>query len=63
MKPYPLLTAVGLIHSTKSSRVAHDQGAGVLVVTHDHRALEVFDRHVEMEDGLLLAPVATPHAD
>lgn len=52
MKPYPLLTAVGLIHSSKSSRV-----------THDHRALEVFDRHVEMEDGLLLAPVPTPPAD
>jgi hypothetical protein len=38
MKPYPLLTAVGRIHSTMSGRVAHDQGAGVLVVTHDHRA-------------------------
>lgn len=33
--------------------VAHEQGAGVLVVTHDHRALDVFDRTVEMEDGLL----------
>ncbi len=36
-------------------KVAHEQGAGVLVVTHDHRSLDVFDRHVEMEDGLLLA--------
>lgn len=35
--------------------VAHEQGAGVRVVTHDHRSLDVFDRHVEMEDGLLLA--------
>ncbi len=35
-------------------RVAHEQGAGVLVVTHDHRALDVFDRHLEMEDGELL---------
>jgi hypothetical protein len=52
MKPYPPLTAIGLIHSTKSSRV-----------THDYRALEVFDCHVQMEDGLLLAPVATPLAD
>jgi putative ABC transport system ATP-binding protein len=34
-------------------QVAHEQGAGVLVVTHDHRALEVFDRSLEMEDGLL----------
>ena len=52
MKPYPPLTAIGLIHSTKSSRV-----------THDYRALEVFDCHIQMEDGLLLAPVATPLAD
>ena len=34
-------------------RVAHERGAGVLVVTHDHRALDVFDRSVEMEDGQL----------
>ena len=33
--------------------VAHDRGAAVLVVTHDQRALDVFDRHFEMEDGLL----------
>jgi ABC-type lipoprotein export system ATPase subunit len=26
------------------------------VVTHDSRALDVFDRIVEMEDGRLLAP-------
>jgi putative ABC transport system ATP-binding protein len=35
-------------------KVAHEQGAGVLVVTHDHRALDVFDRYLEMEDGHLL---------
>lgn len=34
-------------------RVAHEQHAGVIVVTHDHRALDVFDRTLEMEDGLL----------
>lgn len=34
-------------------KVAHEQGAGVIVVTHDHRALEVFDRTLEMEDGRL----------
>ncbi len=34
-------------------QVAHEQGAGVLVVTHDHRALDVFDRTLEMEDGVL----------
>jgi len=32
-------------------RVAHEQGAAVLVVTHDHRALDVFDVIYEMEDG------------
>lgn len=33
--------------------VAHEQNTGVLVVTHDHRALDVFDRALEMEDGRL----------
>jgi len=36
-------------------KVAHEQGAGVLVVTHDHRALDVFDRSLAMEDGLIVA--------
>ena len=31
--------------------VAHDRGAAVLVVTHDHRALDVFDLLYELEDG------------
>ncbi|MBF0101414.1 MAG: ABC transporter ATP-binding protein [Desulfobacterales bacterium] len=35
-------------------KVAHEQGAGVLVVTHDHRSLDVFDRTFEMEDGTLM---------
>jgi len=34
-------------------KVAHEQSAGVIVVTHDHRALDVFDRTLEMEDGQL----------
>jgi putative ABC transport system ATP-binding protein len=34
-------------------KVAHEQNAGVIVVTHDHRALNVFDRIFEMEDGRL----------
>lgn len=34
-------------------KVAHDNGAGVLVVTHDHRALDVFDTLYEMEDGVV----------
>ena len=34
-------------------KVAHDRGAGVVVVTHDQRALDVFDKIYEMEDGQL----------
>jgi len=34
-------------------KVAHEKHAGVIVVTHDHRALDVFDRTLEMEDGKL----------
>jgi putative ABC transport system ATP-binding protein len=33
--------------------VAHTHGAGVIVVTHDHRALDVFDTLYEMEDGVI----------
>ena len=33
------------------AQVAHEQGAGVVVVTHDQRALDVFDTVYEMEDG------------
>lgn len=36
-------------------RVARERGSAVLVVTHDHRSLDVFDRTYEMEDGRLLA--------
>ncbi len=35
------------------AQVAHEQGAGVIVVTHDHRSLDVFDILYEMEDGIL----------
>ena len=62
VKPYPLLTAVALINAATSGRVAHEQRAGIIVVTHDHRALDVFDRVFEMEDGLLRAHAATPRA-
>ena len=37
------------------AKVAHERGAAVFVVTHDHRALDVFDRTLEMEDGQLKA--------
>jgi putative ABC transport system ATP-binding protein len=35
------------------AKVAHEQNAGIVVVTHDHRALDIFDRTLEMEDGQL----------
>jgi putative ABC transport system ATP-binding protein len=41
-------------------QVAHERGTGVLVVTHDHRSLDVFDRTLEMEDGRLRAHPAVP---
>lgn len=39
--------------------VAHERGAGVLVVTHDHRALDVFDTLHELEGGLLRSAKST----
>jgi putative ABC transport system ATP-binding protein len=39
-------------------RVAHEQETAVVVVTHDHRALDVFDAIYEMEDGRLSGPHA-----
>lgn len=33
--------------------VAHNFGTAVVVVTHDHRALDVFDSLYEMEDGVI----------
>lgn len=36
-------------------RVAREHDAAVLVVTHDHRALDVFDSWYRMEDGRLMA--------
>lgn len=35
------------------ARVAHEQGSAVIVVTHDHRSLDVFDTTYEMEDGVI----------
>jgi putative ABC transport system ATP-binding protein len=34
-------------------KVAQEQGTAVVVVTHDHRTLDVFDTIFEMEDGLI----------
>ncbi|MDP2314033.1 MAG: ABC transporter ATP-binding protein [Pseudomonadota bacterium] len=38
------------------ARVAHEQGAAAIVVTHDHRTLDVFDAIYDMEDGGLAGP-------
>lgn len=38
--------------------VAHEHGAAIITVTHDHRTLDVFDTIFEMEDGVL-APART----
>lgn len=34
-------------------RIAHERGAAVVVVTHDHRVLSAFDGLHEMQDGVL----------
>ena len=36
-------------------QVAREHGAAVLVVTHDQRALDVFDSLYHMEDGQIVA--------
>jgi putative ABC transport system ATP-binding protein len=41
-------------------QVAHEQQAGVVVVTHDQRALDVFDRHLQMQDGRLTSDPMSP---
>ncbi len=43
-------------------QAAHERGSGVVVVTHDHRALDVFDRTFEMEDGVLFGQLAELHS-
>lgn len=37
------------------AQIAHEQHAGVIVVTHDHRTLDVFDRTLDVEDGVIRA--------
>ncbi len=43
--------------------VAHQHGTGVIVVTHDQRALDVFDTIYEMEDGRLTRRAALSGAE
>jgi len=42
------------------AKIAHERHAGVLVVTHDHRTLDVFDRILDVEDGMIKVR-AVPH--
>ena len=35
------------------AKIAHESQAGVMVVTHDHRTLDVFDRILDVEDGMI----------
>lgn len=42
------------------TRVAHETQVVVIVVTHDHRSLDVFDTHYEMEDGRLRLTKRSP---
>jgi putative ABC transport system ATP-binding protein len=35
-------------------RLAKEQGAAILLVTHDHRILDIADRIVHLEDGCLV---------
>lgn len=41
-------------------RVAREHGTGVIVVTHDHRALDAFDTTYEMEDGVIRQGTSQP---
>jgi putative ABC transport system ATP-binding protein len=41
-------------------KVGHENQAGVLVVTHDQRAIDVFDRTLHLEDGVLTERDLTP---
>lgn len=44
-------------------RLAHDRGRGVVVVTHDPRALGFADRIIQIEDGMIAEPAQeTVHA-
>jgi len=45
------------------AQVAHEQSAGVIVVTHDHRSLDVFDTIYEMEDGKMQRQTSIPPTD
>jgi len=41
--------------------IANVRRAAVIVVTHDHRSIDLFDRVVEMRDGRIIAGRAAHH--
>lgn len=43
------------------AQIARERRAGVIVVTHDHRTLDVFDRILDVEDGMIRS--RTNHQD
>jgi putative ABC transport system ATP-binding protein len=44
------------------AKIAHERHAGVLVVTHDYRTLDIFDRILDVEDGMIsVRAKATSH--
>jgi putative ABC transport system ATP-binding protein len=43
------------------ARVAHEHGTGVIVVTHDHRSLDLFETTYEMEDGVIRTATQAGH--
>lgn len=43
-------------------RIAATQGTAVALVTHDPRAMELFDRVIRFEDGRIVGPADTPAA-
>jgi putative ABC transport system ATP-binding protein len=44
------------------AKIAHEKNAGVIVVTHDHRTLDVFDRILDVEDGMIQVRGASGNA-
>lgn len=52
LRPLPVLAhTLGRQVMELFAKVAHERQAGVLVVTHDSRTLDVFDRILDVEDG------------
>ena len=42
------------------AKIAHERQAGGIVVTHDHRTLDVFDLILDVEDGMIQIRASSP---